>query len=180
MSTLFPPFGNDDKNNMDQTPVFFSFGSGKTLALMGSRSVPGRVLPHVGLTSHAASFLSVMASGTMLMSLIAFKGTPNGPISQQLQYCPAGAQYVTQVKAWYDKRIIIYWVNAFLGHYSQTAPPDVRPVLLMDRFRVHLMDDVVDLTNAMVAVIIYVPAGCISLVQPLNIGINKPFEDSMR
>lgn len=175
--------GRRDKDyiiNMDQTPVFFSFGSKRTLEKMGSRSVCVRGATHIGSTSRATSFLSVTASGRMLMSLIVFKGTPDGLIARELRNYPAGAAYQTQIKAWCDKRVMLYWVNYVLGPYVQRAPPDVRPVLLMDRFSVHLMDEVVDLIYAMGVEIIYVPGGCTSLAQPLDVGINKPFKDRIR
>ena len=176
-------YGRRDKDfiiNMDQTPIFFSFGSNVTLELMGSRSVNILGSPHKGSTSRATCFLSVTASGKMLDPMLVFKGTENGLISRQLRTYPIGAVYATQPKAWCDKRVMLRWVNDVLGPYVQDAPPDVRPVLLLDKFACHTVNEVVDLIFAMGIEIIYIPGGCTSLAQPLDVGINKPFRDRIR
>ena len=166
--------------NMDQTPVFFSFGSKSTLDLIGTRSIGVTGTPHLGSTSRATCFLSCTASGKMMTPLVVFKGTEFGSISRELSTYQQGALYQCQIKAWCDKRVMLFWVNNVLGPYVHEAPPDVRPVLLLDRYSCHIMDEVVDLIYAMGVEIIHVPGGCTSLAQPLDVGINKPFKDRIR
>lgn len=176
-------YGRRDKDfiiNMDQTPVFFTMATKYTLELVGTRSVPSLGTPHLGSTSRATAFLSITANGKFLKSLVVFKGTEGGKVSREFPDYNPGALYQAQTKAWCDKRVMLYWINNILGPYIRTAPPDVRPVLLLDRYSCHIMDEVVDLIFAMGVEIVYVPGGCTSLAQPLDVGINKPFKDRIR
>ena len=49
----------------------------------------------------------------------------------------------------------------------------------MDAFKAHFMDDVAALLIDNI-VLVKVPAGCTSTVQPLDVSINKPFKSILR
>jgi hypothetical protein len=176
-------YGRRDKDyiiNMDQTPVYFTMGSKSTLEFVGARSVPLIGTPNVGSTSRATVFLTVTASGKFLRNLIVFKGTENGRVSREFTDYDPRALYQAQLKAWCDKRVMVYWVKNVLQPYIEAAPEGVRPVLLLDRYSCHMMDEILEMIGGMCVEIIHIPGGCTSLAQPLDVGVNKPFKDRLR
>ena len=170
--------------NMDQTPVFFNMSSKYTLELLGERSVNVRASKNEGSTSRATVFLSVTASGKFLKSLVVFRGTANGRVSKEFDEYDKGALYQAQEKAWCDERVMLYWIENILRPYIADMPniPEnpIRPVLMLDRYSCHLMDTVKTQIADLGIDVLYVPGGCTSLAQPLDVGINKPFKDRIR
>ena len=60
------------------------------------------------------------------------------------------------------------------------APPKVVPYLLFDLYKCHLMASAVSAIKDCGVEVDFIPGGCTSLAQPVNIGINKPFKNRMR
>jgi hypothetical protein len=87
--------------------------------------------------------------------------------------------YTVQKKGWFDERVMLEWVNNVLAPYIVTAPPDVIPLLLLDSFKVHLKGTITDAIQALGVEIEFIPAGCTDLVQPVDVGFNKPFKTYM-
>ena len=54
------------------------------------------------------------------------------------------------------------------------------PILLLDQFLVHMMASVADAIQALGIQLEFIPAGCTSLVQPVNVGYNKAFKAKMQ
>ncbi len=63
--------------------------------------------------------------------------------------------------------------------YVVMAPPDVIPLLLLDSFKVHLKGSISDTIHALGVEVEFIPAGCTGLVQPIDVGFNKPFKTNM-
>jgi len=72
-----------------------------------------------------------------------------------------------------DERMMYDWVERVLKPYVATAPD--HPLLLLDSYRCHTMPAVVRAIEDLGIEVQHVPAGCTSLCQPVNVGINKPF-----
>ena len=71
---------------------------------------------------------------------------------------------------------MLRWVNECLRAYTNRE----RCLLVMDSFRCHIMDTVkksVRKANAETAII---PGGCTSVLQPLDVSVNKPFKGWLR
>ena len=81
--------------NMDQIPVPFSYDPKLTLELIGRRTV--HVRKSTSDTKHVTLALTGTASGKALISLIVFKGKPNGRIvTCEFPMYPEGLEYACQ------------------------------------------------------------------------------------
>lgn len=58
--------------------------------------------------------------------------------------------------------------------------PDVIRLLLLDKCSSHTKKSVIDSIEVGEDSIDFIPAGCTSLVQPLDLVINKPFKDKLK
>ena len=90
----------------------------------------------------------------------------------------------------YDPRVIVkpnpkVYANAedFLEWLEEQFIPilDRRPTLLaLDPFAAHKAPEVLDTFLANDITVIMIPGGCTSLVQPLDVSINRPFKDILK
>lgn len=166
--------------NMDQTPVFFSMESPKTLAAVGARTI--NVRSSNNDTKRATLAVTVTASGKLLPGTLVFKGKPEARIAtQELPTFPSeGMFYKCQLKAWMDERVMVEWVDEVLEPYLATAPPGVVPVLFLDSYRCHMMASVVGRIQNLGCEVEHIPGGCTGNTQPVDVGINRPFKCSVR
>lgn len=89
---------------------------------------------------------------------------------------PEGFIVTVQEKAWVDEGIMLRWVTECLRKYTNRE----RSLLVMDSFRCHIMDSVKkSLRKANVETAI-IPGGCTSVLQPLDVSLNKPFKGWVR
>jgi hypothetical protein len=58
-------------------------------------------------------------------------------------------------------------------------PPNIIPILLLHSFNVHLKSTITNAIHALGVEIEYIPAGCTILVQPVDVGFNKPFKSNI-
>ncbi len=89
-------------------------------------------------------------------------------------------KYAMQPKAWFDETTMLDWVNKVLKPYVATAPVVIIPILFLDSFKVHLLGSIADAIQGLGVELEIIPPGCTGLVQPIDIGINKPFKANMR
>jgi hypothetical protein len=73
---------------------------------------------------------------------------------------------------------MLQWVEKVLRPYSQLKQSPL--VLMLDSFKVHLMESVARAIEDCNCRIFYIPAGTTSRGQVLDVGVNKPFKDRMR
>jgi hypothetical protein len=106
-----------------------------------------------------------------------YKGTENGHIKQrELALHDPTCIYETQANAWMDKRVMLRWVEDVLAPYISLAPPGIIPLILLDSYQCHIMALVVNVIQDLGCEVVHIPGGCTSLVQPLDVGYNKPFK----
>jgi hypothetical protein len=165
--------------NMDQTPVFFSMTAKRTLEVIGTRTVHIRVSPND--TKRATVAVTIASDGTVLPSMIVFKGKADGRIARsEFATYPPGHHYRCQDNAWMDERVMIAWVDDVLKPYVKNAPDHVIPLLILDSYRCHMMASVVTRIQELGVEVKHIPGGCTSLCQPVDVGFNKPFKDRVR
>jgi hypothetical protein len=113
--------------------------------------------------------------------MVIYKGTRYGRIAtRELRDHPQEMKYVMQPKAWFDKATMLDWVDYVLKPYVATAPVGIIPILFLDSFKVHLLGSIADAIQGLGVKLEIIPPGCTGLVQPIDIGINKPFKANMR
>ena len=165
--------------NMDQTPVYFTLQRGKTLAKRGSRTVHCR--KSTDDTRRSTFSFTITASGRVLTPYLVFKGSPTGRIvKEEFPIMPKDMFYACQKRAWMDEAVMLEWVDNVLKPYLSRTPPGIIPVLYLDSFRCHMMASVVNKINDLGCEVKIIPGGCTGLVQPVDVGANKPFKLRLR
>lgn len=127
--------------------------------------------------------MCVTASGKVLKPYLIFKGKPGARIEKkELVNYPAEWDmfYSCQDSAWTDKRVMLLWVAKVLKPYVDGAPDGIIPLLFLDSYRCHMMHSVVDAIQSLGVEVEIIPGGCTSLVQPVDVGVNKPFKNRLR
>jgi hypothetical protein len=173
----------DDVLNMDQTPIPFSYHSGKTLDVKGTKTIHARA--STTDTKRVTLAATVSASGKMLTPYLIFKGKPNGRIAtREFATFPSDGVYACQEKAWMDEARMHDWVEKVLMpwkvHRDANNPSVEPPLLILDAYRVHQMGSVVNRIQMMGIEVLHIPAGCTYLCQPIDVGINKPIKCGLR
>ena len=79
-----------------------------------------------------------------------------------------------------DKRVMLHWVEDVLAPYVALAPPGIIPIILLDSYHCHVMASVVNVIQDLGCKVVHIPGGCTGLVQPLDVGYNKPFKMRLR
>ena len=75
---------------------------------------------------------------------------------------------------------MLEWVENVLAPNVTTAPIGIIPILFFDLFKVHLLGSVADAIQSLGVEIQYITAGCTGLVQPIDVGFNKPYKSNMK
>ena len=167
--------------NMDQTPTYFSMSKKRTLEVLGVKTV--HIRTSTNDTKRATVAVTITADGTLLPSMIVFKGEPKGRIATTelpTYTTTTRHHYRCQKNAWMDEVVMMDWVDVILAPYVATAPEHVIPVLILDSYRCHMMASVVKRIQELGVEVMHVPGGCTSLCQPVDVGFNKPFKDRVR
>jgi hypothetical protein len=75
-----------------------------------------------------------------------------------------------------DKRVMLHWVEEALAPFVSLTPLGIIPIILLDSYHCHIMASVVNLIQDLGCEVVHIPGGCTGLVQPLDVGYNKPFK----
>jgi hypothetical protein len=119
----------------------------------------------------------VTASRKILPPFVVYKGTKGGTIHRRkLPMHPQGNVYTVQNKTWFNKEVMLKWFNSVLAAYAATAPIGIIPILFLDSFKVHMLGTMADAIHKLGVEIEFIPPGCTRLVQPINVGFNKPYK----
>jgi len=165
--------------NMDQTPVYFAMNAKRTIDVVGVKTVHMRTSTHD--TKRATVAVSITGAGSVLPSMVIFKGKPDGRIARnEFSDYPRNHQYRCQDNAWMDEEVMVAWVNDVLKPYVANAPDHVIPLLILDSYRCHMMASVVTRIQDLGVEVRHIPGGCTPLCQPVDVGFNKPFKDRVR
>jgi hypothetical protein len=169
--------------NMDQTPIWFSMSPKTTLDLKGSSTITSR-----RSSEGAARFtcsLAISANGDKLKPLLIFKGTKDGEIAtRELPRNRYRNDVVLccQRSAWQDSENMLKWVDKVLVPYLQEKAAGEPALLFLDQFSVHWTPAVqARLQELGIGITCHkLPKGCTGNVQPIDVGIGKPFKDRIR
>ena len=162
--------------NMDQTPLPFSFCDGETYADTGEQSVWVRG-GGSGLEKRQCTVqLTLFADGEpRVKPLIIFRGKGKRiPFTEQVKY-DRRVVVRFQSNAWCDEDIMRFWAKT-CWKPSCSGPMH----LVLDVHRAQKTEEIQDILEAECSTsITYVPGGCTSLVQPVDVSFNKPFKSAV-
>ena len=123
--------------------------------------------------------LCANGAGEKLAALIIFKekGGKLGPrVSKDLTF-PPNVQVTASTNGWMTSTLYHWWLeNIFTG--GNTA---VRRLLLVNNYKSHITQESKKIVEETCnSERIFIPAGCTPLVQPMDVSVNRPFEQRMR
>jgi hypothetical protein len=100
--------------NMDQTPVYFLMNAKRTLELIGKKTIHIRTSTYD--TKRATVAVTITGDGTVLPSVVVFKGKANGRIAKkEFATFPTSHHYHCQDAAWMDETVMLAWVDQVPG-----------------------------------------------------------------
>jgi hypothetical protein len=82
--------------------------------------------------------------------------------------------YRCQEKAWFDQAVMMEWVEKILAPYVENVPRGIVPILFLNDFSLHKTGAVVRAIQALGVEVKFIPPGCTGMVQPVDVGYNKP------
>jgi len=77
------------------------------------------------------------------------------------------------------EELLLEWLQIVWGRRPR-AFLNQPSVLVLDSFKGHLSDSVKNQLRKMNTELLVIPGGITSVLQPLDVSINKPFEDRLR
>lgn len=159
--------------NVDQTPLRFTFTAGSTFADTGNKTVWVRGGASGLDKRQCTAQLTVFADGEpRVKPLLIFKGTVKRISLLERTKYDRRVTVQFQPKAWCDEAVMNVWITV------NWKPACSGPMhLIADVHRAQKTDKILDrLENDCNTEVTFIPGGCTSLLQPLDVVVNKPFK----
>jgi hypothetical protein len=158
--------------NMDETPMFFDMPGNSTVHPVGDKTVTIRTSGNE--KQHFTVVLSCLANGTKLKPLLVFKRK-----TMPKEKMPSGVVVTVNPKGWVDEAICLVWIEK-VWNARPGALLKHKALLVWDMFRAHLMQSVKQKLRRHRTYQAVIPGGTTSVLQPLDVCLNKPFKANMR
>ncbi|RPA95569.1 DDE-domain-containing protein [Choiromyces venosus 120613-1] len=162
--------------NLDETPIPFEYLAGKTYDITGQKTVWVKETRSGWDKRQASLVLCIFADGIpWVPPMIIFHGTGQRLGAEKLKY-HLGVLIEFNPTAYMND-------NLFENYITQHLVPVLggRPTLFaMDLMGSHKTPAILDLLRSHDITPSLIPGGCTSLLQPLDISVNKPFKEMVR
>jgi hypothetical protein len=125
--------------------------------------------------------LGVTAAGNKLPPFVIFRGVKPELMKKVVK--PEGVVGYKNPTAWMDTEMLIRWIREVLKPWiiKTFGPKDTKNfLLLLDETKFHKSEDVRIQLLFLNVIPIYIPAGLTSLLQPLDISVNRSFKCHIR
>jgi len=165
--------------NMDQTPVPFEYLSGRTYNQQGEKTIWIQGSQQSGWDKRQATIqLTIFADAVPRVKPLIFlrgQGVGTTVMAEKALYDPRVVVKFNP-KAYANSANVVEWLD------EQVIPVlGGRPTLMaLDMFGSHKTDKVLDTMRAHDITLSVIPEGCTSMVQPLDVSINRPFKDILK
>jgi len=166
--------------NMDETRLYFDMPPKTTVHFRNAQPV---VVATTGNSDTGFSVaLTCSADGALLKPMVIFKGSRTGPLSKTEPAKIAAAcggedkiKVIFTPKAAMDEQVML---DEYLPMVKDMAKNN-KVLLCMDALRAHRTDNVKNFCKSNSLHLGNIPAGFTSTLQPLDVGIIKPFKDNV-
>lgn len=156
--------------NADQTPVWFDMPSRRTVAEKGCRQV--NLLTTGNEHNRFTAMLCCTADGHKLPPYLVFK---RKTMPKNEQFPPKVIVRVNE-KGFFNEETVLEWFRlVWCRRPGALLKP--RSMLVLDSFRGHITDRVKKSIANEGCDLVIIPGGLTSVVQPLDVVLNKPFKD---
>ena len=161
--------------NVDQTPLPFCFTDGPTYEDTGSSTVWVRSGAYALKKQQNTIQLTIFSDGEpRVKPLVIFRGKgQQNSLAERVRY-DTRVTVCFQPNAWCEEATMGRWSR---DCWKPNTLPDTS--LIADIHRAQTINAIKDLLRECNTDLVLVPAGCTSLVQPINIAFNKPFKSSI-
>jgi len=177
--------------NFDEIPMQYDLSHDSTLSLKGKKQID--IISHNGSKNRFYLCPAVTSDGEVLGTLILFvyksqknKKTncfrqypkkfekfKNSVIPLMIRFNPSGFNNEKIFGEWVDKVLVTLWAKNKVG-------PKKKLVFVIDAESFHSAQTIKDKLALMEIDLIIIPGGTTSILQPLDVALNKPFKDQMR
>lgn len=158
--------------NMDETPMYFDMPGNTTVDKVGTKTVTVKTTGHE--KQHFTVVLACRADGKKLLPMVIFK-RKNMP---KETFVP-GVVVKVHPKGWMDETLTRVWLDeVYMKRPGALLKP--KSLLVWDMFRAHCCDSVKEKLKEYRTRQAVIPGGCTSILQPLDVSINKPFKTYVR
>ncbi|XP_062829050.1 pogo transposable element with KRAB domain isoform X2 [Anolis carolinensis] len=163
-----------DIGNMDEIAMTFDLPSNRTVASLGDKTISLRTTGNE--KNHFTVVLSCLANGIKLRPVIIFK---TKTLPKKVEF-PPQITVRTHVKGWMDEDGTKKWLEEIWNGRPGAALETKPSLLVWDMFRAHTSDDIKKLAESSQVTLAVVPGGLTSVLQPLDVCLNKAFKDRLR
>ncbi|CAM5160807.1 unnamed protein product [Natator depressus] len=158
--------------NMDEIPMTFDLQSNRTVTAVGEKRVLIKTTGHEKI--HFMVVLLCLANGSKLPSVGIFK---RKTLPKYMKF-PAGVIVRAHEKGRIDESETIEWLEKVWKKRPRALFK--KPAMIVwDMFRAHKMDEVKNVAKKIKTPLAVIPRGITSVLQPLDICLNKPFKDGL-
>jgi len=181
LGDLPTPIGRYQLSNisdMDQTPLPFEYLEGQTYNKIGEKTIWAQSSQSGWDKRQGTIQLTVFADGIpRVKPLIIFRGQEIGPtVVQEMESYHRRVVVKFNAKAYSNaENLLEYLQNKFIPVLNSQPR-----LLVLDLFAAHKTQEVLDTLLANDITVSLIPGGCTSLVQPLDVSINRPFQDILK
>ena len=177
MKAFYNKVGN--KNyfvNMDETAIFFDCKPKRTVNVRGPCTVGIRV---GGSGSRLSLCVSITFDGTKRPLFVVSKAMPRGPVERALpSILPNGMYGCVQENGWVDQRVMQIWFEKIWQPYVRSHTGN--SMLLLDDYVCHKQEQFVEKLSGVDTLLTLIPPGYTSVLQPCDVGINKPLKSRLQ
>lgn len=169
--------------NLDEIPLFFDLSNDYTLHFKGEHEV--KILSHSAAKSRATFMPCLTSEGEFLPPLFIFiykygeQSTRDFPIKYdhlRNQTSPFMIRFTGSGSN--NEMIFTEYIRKVLKPWRERK--DVHPVLILDEATCHLTQNVMNTLKEAKILPLYIPGGATSILQPLDVMINKSIKSSIR
>jgi len=162
--------------NLDETPIPFEYLEGKTYDIKGEKTIWAKLSQNGWDKRQASLVLCVFADGIpRVPPMIIFRGKGERLGREREEYHP-GVEVEFNDKAYMNDQLFLRYIDTYL-----IPALGGRPTLFaLDLMGSHKTPAVLEKLRQHDIIPTMIPGGCTSLVQPLDVSINKPFKEIMR
>lgn len=158
--------------NADQTPVYLDMPVSRTVNSVGAPEV--RIRTTGNEKNRITVMLACLADGHKLPPYIIFrrKTVPK-------ETFPRNVIVRSQEKGWMESSLVLDWIKTV---WCRRPGALLHPssILVLDSFRGHLTSEVKKKLAETETHLAVIPGGMTSILQPLDVCLNKPFKDRIR
>jgi len=170
----FKKYGNKELiiANMDEVSIYFDMGRNSTYHYKGDKSI--KLIRNNGYRKRLTVCLAILSNGKKLPPFIIFKAksVPTNPHSKCLLVR-------ANANGWITEGMMKDWIQNVWENIKYENPENIKKLILIDKCSSHQKASVIDQLKKD-SFVEFIPAGCTSLVQPLDLCINKPFKDELK